>query len=70
MDLWNEDEMYELAKRVHAHQRPSPPALKVLCMDFTINRWKSYVDFNKKLKLQPFDKIGEPRFVNYVSHIL
>jgi len=43
-----EDEMYELAKRVHPPERSSPPTLKVLCMDFTINHYFIYVDLNEE----------------------
>jgi len=57
MDSWTEEELYELAKRVHADKRPSPPALKVLCMDFTINKWKTWTDLNEELGINAFTKL-------------
>jgi len=57
MVLWTEDELYELAKRVHPPRRPSPPALKAICVDFTINKWKTWTDLGDSLGINPFDKI-------------
>jgi len=57
MDLWTDDELYELAKRVNPPLRPSPPTLKVLCMDYTTNKWKYWIDLNKKLKTNTFEKM-------------
>jgi len=52
-----EDEMYELATRVQT-KCCSPPTLKLLCLDFTIKKWKSYTDLNEKLKINAFENMG------------
>jgi len=59
MNLLTKAELYELAKRVHPPERRSPPTLKVLCMDFTIKRWQSYIDLHEKFGINAFDTIGE-----------
>jgi len=60
MDLWTEKEIYNFAKKLHPpKQLPSPPTLKALCMDFTINRWEYWTDVNEELGINAFDKMGK-----------
>jgi len=66
MDLWTEDDMYALAKRVHAHKRPSPLSLKALCLDFTIKKWKMWSDLNKQLGINPFNIIRKYFIRNFL----
>jgi len=57
MATWTEDELFELAKRVHAEKPSSPPTLKTICMDFTIDMWQSWTDIDEHLEINPFEKM-------------
>jgi len=67
MDLWTEEELFELAKRLHPPRSRSPRSLKDLCLDFTIKKWKTWTDINEQLKINPFDKMGERGFFYKIS---
>jgi len=65
MDLWSDDddddELYELAKKVQAHKRPSPPSLKDLCLDLTVKMHQTWNDLFHEHEIRPFGKIRKPK---------
>jgi len=67
MDLWTEDEMFELAKRVHPPELSSPRALEKICLGVIVKKWKTWTDLNEQLKINPFDKIGKRSFFYKIS---
>jgi len=58
MDLIMENELYELAEKVHSSKR-SPPNLKALCLDLVVQNHETWIALNKQLEINVFEKMGK-----------